>query len=144
MLASSSAGTQAGLEVGAKKNAWPGRILGISIDHPAEELGKKVAYLAGETADRLGLSLTFNAGEVLVNDSYLGGGYGVLGTGEIEAIRLFAQTEGLLLDPVYTARAASGMIDLIRQGFFSTRERVLFWHTGGTPALLAPAYMQEF
>jgi D-cysteine desulfhydrase len=62
-----------------------------------------------------------------------------MGELEEEAIRLFAQTEGLLLDPVYTGRAAGGMIHLIRSGEISRDERVLFWHTGGTPALFAYA-----
>ncbi len=51
---------------------------------------------------------------------------------EVEAIRMFASHEGLLLDPVYTGRAAAGMIDLIRKGFFDQKQKVLFWHTGGT------------
>lgn len=63
-----------------------------------------------------------------------------MGEPEREAIRLFARTEGLLIDPVYTGRAAAGMIDLVRKGFFSRGETVLFWHTGGTPALFADRY----
>ena len=70
----------------------------------------------------------------------MGGGYGVPGPGERRAIDLFARKEGLLLDPVYTARAAFGLIDLIRKGFFAPEERVLFWHTGGAPALFADKY----
>ncbi|MFU8773531.1 MAG: D-cysteine desulfhydrase family protein, partial [Anaerolineales bacterium] len=68
--------------------------------------------------------------------------YGVMGSVEIEAIRLFAREEGLLLDPVYTGRAAAGLIDLIRQGYFDQEASVLFWHTGGTPALFATAYQE--
>jgi 1-aminocyclopropane-1-carboxylate deaminase/D-cysteine desulfhydrase-like pyridoxal-dependent ACC family enzyme len=59
---------------------------------------------------------------------------------ESEATGLFARTEGLLLDPVYTGRAAAGMIDLIRRGVFKKNETVLFWHTGGQPALFADGY----
>lgn len=140
VVASSSAGTQAGLVLGAKSSGWKGRILGISIDHPAEEIQGEAARLANEAAERLDLSLKIDPGEVLVNDGYLGGGYAVIGEPEIEAIRLFARTEGLLLDPVYTGRAAAGMIDLIRQGVFKEKDRVLFWHTGGTPALFAEQY----
>ncbi|HRS74734.1 MAG TPA: D-cysteine desulfhydrase family protein, partial [Anaerolineaceae bacterium] len=62
-------------------------------------------------------------------------------TPEIEAIKLLALTEGLLLDPVYTGRAAAGLIDLVRKGFFNKTDRVLFWHTGGTPALFAEPYL---
>ena len=75
-----------------------------------------------------------------MNDHYLGQGYGIMGAAEEEAIRLFARREGLLLDPVYTGRAAAGLLDLIRQGFFRADETVLFWHTGGTPALFAHRY----
>jgi 1-aminocyclopropane-1-carboxylate deaminase/D-cysteine desulfhydrase-like pyridoxal-dependent ACC family enzyme len=84
--------------------------------------------------------MSFSPEEILVNDSYLGGGYGVMGEPEREAIQLFARLEGLLLDPVYTGRAAAGLIDLIRGGFFARGETVLFWHTGGTPALFAESY----
>ena len=59
---------------------------------------------------------------------------------EIEAVRLFARNEGLLLDPVYTGRAAAGLLDLVRKGFFGAQETVLFWHTGGQPALFADRY----
>jgi 1-aminocyclopropane-1-carboxylate deaminase/D-cysteine desulfhydrase-like pyridoxal-dependent ACC family enzyme len=78
--------------------------------------------------------------EILVNADYLGGGYGVLGQPELEAIGLFARSEGLLLDPVYTGRAAAGLLDLVRKGFFKPTDTVLFWHTGGTPALFAADY----
>ena len=96
-----------------------------------------------ESADRAGESLRIQPDEIMVNAGYLGGGYAVLGDGEVEAIRLFARHEGLLLDPVYTGRAAAGMIDLIRKGFFKPDETVLFWHTGGTPALFADGYRTQ-
>jgi 1-aminocyclopropane-1-carboxylate deaminase/D-cysteine desulfhydrase-like pyridoxal-dependent ACC family enzyme len=83
------------------------------------------------------------ADEVLVNASYCTAGYGVLTELEREAVHLFARTEGLLLDPVYTGRAAGGMVDLIRKGFFKKGETVLFWHTGGTTALFAEQYSGE-
>jgi 1-aminocyclopropane-1-carboxylate deaminase/D-cysteine desulfhydrase-like pyridoxal-dependent ACC family enzyme len=66
-----------------------------------------------------------------------------MGEPEIEAIRLFAQKEALLLDPVYTGRAAAGLIGLIRKGFFDTSDTVLFWHTGGGPALFANKYQEK-
>lgn len=140
VVASSSAGTQAGLVLGAKTSGWKGKVLGISIDHPAGELQRAVAQLATDAADRLDLNIKVDPDEVWVNDRYLGGGYAVMDDPEIEAIRLFARSEGLLLDPVYTGRAAAGMIDLIRRGYFKEKERVLFWHTGGTPALFAEPY----
>jgi D-cysteine desulfhydrase family pyridoxal phosphate-dependent enzyme len=140
ITASSSAGTQAGLVLGARRAGWNKKILGISIDHSEGELQSRVADLAAEASDRFGEKLPFAPAEILVNDNYLGAGYGIIGDPEIEAVRIFAETEGILLDPVYTARAAAGMIDLIRRGLFKEHENILFWHTGGTPALFARPY----
>lgn len=137
---SSSGGTQSGMVVGARLFGFNGRILGISVDEPADVLRSRVAELASQTAAHLGEPQVFSPKDILVNDDYLGGGYGVMGEPEREAVRLFARHEGLILDPVYTGRAAAGMIDLIRKGFFNKKETVLFWHTGGTPALFADRY----
>jgi 1-aminocyclopropane-1-carboxylate deaminase/D-cysteine desulfhydrase-like pyridoxal-dependent ACC family enzyme len=140
VVASSSGGTQAGLIVGAKLFGFTGQILGISIDETRPQLTSRVRQLAQETAALFEETMSFSETEVLVNADYLGGGYGVLSPGEVEAIRLLARLEGILLDPVYTGRAAAGLIDLIRRGFFEENQRVLFWHTGGTPALFAEPY----
>ncbi len=137
---SSSGGTQAGMMVGSRLSGYTGKVLGISVDEPAEVLCSRVAELATKTAAFMGESLTFTASDILVNDHYTGGGYAVMDEPEIEAIRLFAKREALLLDPVYTGRAAAGLIDLIRKGFFEATDTVLFWHTGGTPALFASKY----
>ncbi len=137
---SSSGGTQAGMLVGARLSGFSGKILGISVDQPAELLSERVAALATETAAFIGETGTFTASEVLINDDYIAGGYAVMGEPEIQAIRLFAKQEALLLDPVYTGRAAAGLIDLMHKGFFKPTETVLFWHTGGGPALFASRY----
>lgn len=143
VFASSSGGTQAGLIAGARLLGYPGRILGISVDEPAVELQAKVAALAIDTAELLGQPVSLTPEEVLVNADYLGAGYAVMGEAEAEAIRLFARHEGLLVDPVYTGRAAAGLIDLIRRGHFTKDETVLFWHTGGAPALFAERYQND-
>jgi D-cysteine desulfhydrase family pyridoxal phosphate-dependent enzyme len=140
VFASSSGGTQAGMVVGAHLFGFTGRVLGISVDEPQDVLQKRVASLATATAEVLGHPISFEPQEILVNADYLGGGYGVMGDTEREAIHLFAKTEGLLLDPVYTGRAAAGMVDLIQGEHFKPEETVLFWHTGGTPALFADRY----
>lgn len=140
IVASSSAGTQAGLVLGARRAGWGGKILGINIDHPVNILQPRVANLANEASARLGENVRVSADDILVNGDYLGAGYGILNRNEIEAIHLFAETEGLVLDPVYTCRAAAAMIDLIRKGYFTPKERVLFWHTGGIPALFSEKY----
>ncbi len=140
VFASSSGGTQAGLALGAHIFGYPGKILGISIDEPQDLLQAHISNLASETSQRLGKRMDFAPDEILVNADYNTAGYGVLTNAEHEAIHLFAKTEGLLIDPVYTGRAAAGMIDLIRKGFFKKSETVLFWHTGGQPALFASQY----
>jgi L-cysteate sulfo-lyase len=125
--------------VGARATGYAGQVLGISVDERREDLQAKVSKLANETAAHLKLDLQFTPGEIAVNADYLGAGYGVMGEPEREAIRLAAETEGLLLDPVYTGRAFAGLIDLIRKGSIRRGETVLFWHTGGAPALFAYA-----
>jgi D-cysteine desulfhydrase family pyridoxal phosphate-dependent enzyme len=137
---SSSGGTQAGMVLGARVFGYRGNVLGISIDEPQRALQEHVAALASDASKKLGLQIRFAADEVQVNADYCTAGYGVLTEAEKEAVSLFARYEGLLLDPVYTGRAAAGLIDLIRKGFFKKSETVLFWHTGGQPALFADKY----
>ena len=139
IVASSSGGTQAGMTLGAEVYDFRGRVLGISIDNSAETLTTQVAALATATATHLGLGLINIADRIEVNDEYSEPGYGVLTPVEKEAIEIVAQKEGILLDPVYTGRAMAGLIDLIRWGAFTRRQRILFWHTGGFPTLFAYA-----
>jgi len=140
VLASSSGGTQAGMVLGGKQTGFTGRILGISVDKLATELTQTIIALANQTATYLNMGVEITPRDVFVNDVYCQAGYGNLQPAEVEAIQLFTRTEGILLDPVYTGRAAAGMIDLICQGFFRRDEAVLFWHTGGIPALFAEPY----
>jgi D-cysteine desulfhydrase family pyridoxal phosphate-dependent enzyme len=139
VVASSSGGTQAGMAVGAWTSGFEGQVHGISIDRRAAEFQPALAELATQTASLLGVPHSFPAQDFIVHDAYLGSGYGVLGDPEREAIRLLAASEGLLADPVYTGRALAGLVDLIRQGRFRADETVVFWHTGGLPALFAYA-----
>ena len=140
VFATSSGGTHAGLVLGQRVFGYQGKMLGISIDEPVEWLQEHVSALASSASEKLGERIEFGPAEVLANADYCRAGYGVLTDAECEAIHLFARQEGLLLDPVYTGRAAAGMIDLIRKGFFQKDETVLFWHTGGQPALFAEKY----
>jgi D-cysteine desulfhydrase family pyridoxal phosphate-dependent enzyme len=144
VFASSSGGTQAGLLLGQRIFGFSGKTLGISVDESEEWLKSEVSRLASATSEKVGERIEFTPADVLVNANYCGAGYGVVTEREREAIRLFANSEGLLLDPVYTGRAAAGMIDLIRSGFFKTNETVLFLHTGGQPTLFAEKYADEF
>jgi D-cysteine desulfhydrase family pyridoxal phosphate-dependent enzyme len=139
VFASSSGGTHAGLAVGARALGFAGELHGVSIDRPAAELRRLVAELGTRTAALLELPLVLRQEEIVADDRFLGGGYGVVGDPEREAILLFARSEGILLDPVYTGRAAAGMIALIRGGEVPATSTLLFWHTGGAPALWAYA-----
>ena len=140
IFGTSSGGTHAGLILGQRVFGFKGKVLGISIDEPVEWLQKNVSALASSASERLGKRILFAPAEVLANADYCAAGYGVLTDAEREAVKLFARHEGLLLDPVYTGRAAAGLIDLIRKRFFKKEETVLFWHTGGQPALFAEKY----
>ena len=143
VFATSSGGTHAGLMAGQRLFGYKGKVLGISVDESEEWLKTHVSELASSASEKLGNRLEFTPGEVLANADYCEAGYGVLTESEREAIHLFAKHEGLLLDPVYTGRAAAGMIDLIRQKFFKNGETVLFLHTGGQPALFADKYANK-
>ena len=140
ILASSSGGTQAGLILGKHLFGFSGRVLGVSIDESSAQLSKRISSLASDASVKISERKDFSPEEVMVTDEYCKAGYGVLTELEREALKIFAEQEGLLLDPVYTGRAAAGMIDLIRKGFFAKNETILFWHTGGTPALFADKY----
>jgi D-cysteine desulfhydrase family pyridoxal phosphate-dependent enzyme len=143
VFATSSGGTHAGLVLGQRVFGYKGQVLGISIDEPEDWLKDHVSKLASASSELLGGRIDFGPEDVLANDSYCQAGYGVLTAAERQAVGLFAKAEGLLLDPVYTGRAAAGMIDLIRKGFFNKEETVLFWHTGGQPALFAERYANQ-
>jgi D-cysteine desulfhydrase len=143
VFGTSSGGTHAGLVLGQRISGFKGRVLGISIDEPEEWLKTHVSRLALDASAKMGERIDFGPDDVLANADYCGAGYGVLTDAEREAVQLFAKCEGLLLDPVYTGRAAAGMIDLIRRGFFKKEETILFWHTGGQPALFADKYANK-
>ena len=142
VIASSSGGTQAGLAVGLDLAGLDARLTGIVIDKrgPGEPpYDAALADLANQVAREVGAVPRYAPGDFDLRDGYLGDGYGVVGDLEREAIALAARREGILLDPVYTGRAMGGLVDLVRRGEVSARETVLFWHTGGTPALFEHA-----
>lgn len=140
VFASSSGGTQAGLAAGSHLYSLPTKVLGISVDEPEDVLKTRVAELGSQTIELIGENHKLTPADVLVNADYISAGYGVMTQAEKEVVQLFARLEGILLDPVYTSRAAGGMVDLIKRGFFMKGSNVLFWHTGGGPALFAEQY----
>ena len=125
--------------VGAKALGFGGQIVGISVFADGETVRATLQELVPSTAEFLGLDVFLDAEEIVVVDDYLGGGYGVLGASERQAIRLVARSEALLLDPVYTGRAMAGFLDLTEKGVFHSGQTILFWHTGGAVALFAYA-----
>jgi len=135
--ASGSGGTQAGLALGAKALNTDMRILGISVSRKRDPLKERVAGIANEAAKLVHSDCKIALQDVEVYDEYIGEGYGIPTKECVEAIRLLAETEGILLDPVYTSKAMAGLTDLIRRGEISRKDTVVFVHTGGTPALFA-------
>ena len=131
--ASSSAGTQAGLIAGCALLGLRPRIIGVSADEPAGTLRTLVRELIEGMASMLGAkSATIGLDrEIEVDDAQVGDGYGVPTASSTEALELVARREGILLDPVYTAKAMAGLIARVRRGEFNEGQTILFWHTGG-------------
>ena len=136
VLATSSGGTQAGMVLGAKLYDIPSQILGISVDcTPEEQFEQTMHDIAKQSCSHLQQDLTLSTQDFHVNYNYLGEGYAVLSTAEKKAIAMLAENEAIFLDPVYTAKAFAGFVDLIHNKKLTGN--LLFWHTGGTPALFA-------
>ena len=110
-------------------------VLGIGVRAPREKQEANVLALAERTAEHLGLPGIVRAEHVVANCDYVGQGYGIPTEGMVEAVRLVAETEGVLLDPVYSGKGMAGLIDLVRKGFFPEDSNVVFLHTGGQVGL---------
>ena len=133
--ATGSAGTQAGLVTGFCGSGSQVPVLGVGVRAPQQAQEQNVYELAAHTADYLGLPGAVRREQVVANCDYVGPGYGIPAASTIEAIELFAKTEGILLDPVYTGKGAAGLIDLVRKGALAQSDNVIFVHTGGSQAL---------
>ena len=140
--ATGSAGTQAGLITGLQAMNAQIPLLGIGVRAPKAKQEENVYNLACTTAEKLGCAGVVKREDVVANTDYVGQGYGIPTESGLEAIRMFAELEAILLDPVYSAKGAAGLIDLIRKGHFKKGERVVFLHTGGAAALFG--YDQAF
>ena len=140
VFATSSGGTQAGLALGAKITGFKGDILGISIDQNktgSDPFPPVLTKIANATAERIGSDIRMTESDFSLNCDYLGAGYAMPGDLEFNAIQDLSFNEGILLGPVYTARAMGGLLNLIQKDYFTKNQKVLFWHTGGTPELFA-------
>jgi len=137
--ASSSGGTQAGLIAGCALFGLRTRIVGISADESASGLRQIVSDLLDGIAARLGARRETVGGDrdIEVDDSEVGAGYGIATPASTEAIELLARREGILLDPVYTAKAMAALVAGLRAGTFTPGDTVLFWHTGGQVGFFA-------
>ena len=135
VTATGSAGTQAGLITGLKAINAQIPLLGIGVRAPKDKQEENVYNLALKTAEKLGCPGVVSRADVVADSSYVGSGYGIPRADTLEAIRMFAELEGLLLDPVYSGKGAAGLIDYCRKGHFKKGERVVFLHTGGSAAL---------
>lgn len=142
VVASGSGGTQAGLVAGmAAVNAGI-RVIGVDIDDEPEHVTEAVTTIAAECAGLLGCAQALSADAFELACGYAKPGYGLPNEGMKAAVTTLARTEGILLDPVYTGKAFAGLLGLVTQGRFAKRDKVVFVHTGGAPALFA--YGDEF
>ena len=137
VVPSGSASTHAGLLAGLLALGSKVRVLGICVRRDSAAQAERVLVRTKETLALAGLSATVGESDVQVTDAYLGGGYGQLNAPAREAMTLAAECEGLLLDPVYTAKSMAGLIGAVRGGDIAPDETAVFLHTGGTPALFA-------
>ncbi|MCL6454595.1 MAG: D-cysteine desulfhydrase [Alicyclobacillus sp.] len=137
VCASGSGGTHAGLVTGFYGNNSGISVVGIDVSRPREVQEALIFDLAQRTAEHVGIRGGLPRETVRCFDEYVGPGYSRPTPEMVEAVHLLAKTEGILLDPVYTGKAMAGLIGLSRSGFFRPEHKVLFVHTGGSPALYA-------
>ena len=133
----SAGSTGAGLLLGKALLDFAARLRIVQPLRWPWDVPQDLAKTANQAADLIGLEPELTAAEVDVTESYIGDGYGIPSEAGMEALRLLARTEGILLDPVYTSKAMAALIDDIRNGRLAGDEPVVFIHTGGTPALFA-------
>jgi L-cysteate sulfo-lyase len=140
--ATGSAGTQAGLVTGlvAARSGIP--VLGIGVRAPKAKQEEMVHALAQRTTDYMGLGDIVKKEDVMANCDYVGDGYGIPSPGMVEAVRMVAELEGILLDPVYSGKGMAGLIDLIRRKHFKADSDLVFLHTGGSAGLFG--YPDDF
>lgn len=142
VVPSGSAGTHAGMVVGMVGMNANIPVSGVNVSRTKPVQEEIVFKLAGDVAKKLSLSGDIAREQVVCFDEYVGPGYSLPTEGMVEAVNMFAKNEGILLDPVYSGKAAAGLVDLVRKGFFPKGANVLFLHTGGSPALYA--YLDTF
>jgi L-cysteate sulfo-lyase len=133
--ASGSGGTQAGLAVGASALGDKTRVLGISVSEEKMVLAEDVHGIAKHTLKALNIDVIVSVQDIVVLDEYVGKGYGVVDKEVSEVIRFVAKKEGIFLDPIYTGKAMVALFDLVKKGDLKKGDKVVFYHTGGSPTL---------
>jgi 1-aminocyclopropane-1-carboxylate deaminase/D-cysteine desulfhydrase-like pyridoxal-dependent ACC family enzyme len=136
ILPTATGGTQAGLLVGLALAGLPAHVRGMAVAHPSAELGPIVGGLVGGLAKLTGVAGT-GVGPLEIEDGWIGAGYGMPTAAAGRATEVLARTEGILVDPIYTAKALAGLVDGVRAGRFD-RLTIVFWHAGGLPGLFEP------
>ncbi|MCR5815166.1 MAG: D-cysteine desulfhydrase [Desulfovibrio sp.] len=142
IVPSGSAGTHGGIIAGMVGNNINIPVTGIGVNRPKPVQENAVLTVANQSLELLGVEARVPADKVVAFDDYVGPGYSLPTDAMVEAVKILAQTEAILLDPVYSGKAMSGLIDLARKGYFPKKAKVLFLHTGGSPALFA--YLPTF
>ena len=140
-FASGSRGTQAGLTLGAKWSGAPYDLYGVAVSGGESFKRERALRIANEAATIAGIQTRVTTEDLVTDQNYIGDGYGIATTGGLEAIQMMAQKEGILLDPVYTAKAMACLIDHVRTRQIDPESTVVFLHTGGVPALFAHAHL---
>jgi 1-aminocyclopropane-1-carboxylate deaminase/D-cysteine desulfhydrase-like pyridoxal-dependent ACC family enzyme len=138
-VAVGSGTTYAGLLLGLRRAGLRARVLGASVNTPAEALRGYVAAQMRDAAGHLGLPDAPDEGEIDITDAHVGPGYGIPTAESVEAVRLAARTEGLVLDPIYTGKAWAALQAAVRRGAVARGATVVFMHTGGAPNLFLHA-----
>lgn len=140
-FASGSRGTQAGLTLGAKLCEATYTVTGIAVSAGEPEKIERARRIANEAAERLDVTERIDLPDLVTDQNFIGEGYGIPTDQGLEAIRLLARTEAILLDPCYTSKGMAGLIDHVRSGQVSPAETVVFLHTGGVPAIFTDAFV---
>ncbi|MDG6221977.1 MAG: D-cysteine desulfhydrase family protein [Candidatus Bathyarchaeota archaeon] len=128
-------GTQAGLIFGAKLLGLPTKIVGASVFAIRDDATNNIVKLVNGASKLFDVDITVNAQDVIVFDDYIKEGYGKINNEVTDSLKLVAETEGILLDPIYTGKAMVMLIDLIHKNYFKKTDNVVFFHTGGLPAI---------
>lgn len=142
--ASGSRGTQAGLTLGATLSAAPYHVYGVAVSAGEAEKIERARRIGNEAATRLGLPERLELRDLFTDQDHIGEGYGIPTRAGLEAIRLLARTEAILLDPCYTSKAMAALIQHVRQGELTPDETIVFLHTGGMPALFTQGFVDAF